>query len=286
MPSAESRAWERGPRRPGVLAQLRAFFRHWHVFLFLVRYNIKNAYQRAILGVLWLFIRPLVMVVGATLLVRDILGIGTDMAVPYPLFVLCGISAFILFSRGTAWQTRLLYKLRRIMTACYIPRLVHYYSSLAPALVEFLVVFFCFMLGLGWFAFSTGELYLGGPAQLLMAVPSLMLLVLWSQVITLITSVLQLYAKDTWLTLRYVMPALMLITPIFYPVAELPIQFQPYLFFNPLAAPVLMYQWALLDLGTAPWNPFFLSFVAACLCYVGSLKFFVYWEGQALDEYV
>jgi ABC-type polysaccharide/polyol phosphate export permease len=286
MNKAQDRTWQRRPRRDGIFSQLGSVARNWPILTFLLRYNIKNAYQRAILGMLWLAIRPLVMVAIATIVLRDQFGIGADMAVPYPLYVLGGISCFILFSRSIAWQTRLLYKLRRIMMVSYVPRLVYYYSTLSPAFVEYLVVLVCFLLGLTYFLVQAQILFLAPPAQIPMMFPAVLLLVLWSQTITLISSVLQLYAKDTWFTLRYLMPVLMVITPIFYPLSEVPADFQTYIFFNPLTAPVLMYQWALLDYGEPHWMAFGLSFAAALLLYVASLKFFVYWESQAVDENV
>ena len=286
MTGSTAPRWERGPRRTGILDQLAAVCRNWHFFVFLMRYNVKNAYQRAILGILWLFIRPLVMVIVATLLVRDTLGLGDDMPVPYPLYVLAGLSCFILFSRGVAWQTRLLYKLKRIMAACYVPRLVHYYSTLSPVLVEYLVVLFCFWLGLAWYAATTGAFHLAPLGQIAMVLPALILIVLWSQVITLVSCVLQLYAKDTWYTLRYALTVLMLITPILYPLSDVPEGLVQYVFLNPLAAPVLMYQWALLDIGEPHWFAFFASAGVAAVLYCVSLKFFVSWESQALDEYI
>lgn len=286
MAGADRTVWKRGPRRTGVFNQLGALWHHRPFFAFLLVYNIKNAHPRAILGMVWLLIRPLVMVVVATILVRDTLGVGTDMLVPYPLYVLCGISCFLLFSRAVAWQTRLLYKLKRIMATCYVPRLVHYYSTLSPALVEFLVVLTCFGLGVVWYWVSTGTVYLAPPGQLVMVLPAMLLIVLWSQTMTLISSVLQLYAKDAWFTLRYVVSVLMVITPIFYPLSAVPAEFKTYLFFNPLTAPVVMYQWAMLDYGAPPWIPFGASLGVALLIYVTSLKFFVSWEGQALDEYI
>jgi len=288
MSTPDKPTWQRqGKQRSGgALDQLLSVIRHRHILVFMARYVVTNAYQRSILGMLWLAIRPLVMVVVATVVLRDQFGIGADLVAPYPLYVLSGISCFVLFSRSLAWQTRLLYKLRRMMVAAAVPRLVYYYATLAPALFEYTVVVVCLGLGLGYYAARTEIFFLAPPEQIWMAFPAIVLLIMWSQVITLISSVLQLYAKDTWYSLRYLMPILMIVTPIFYPLSEVPAEYQTYIFFNPLTTPVLMYQWALLDYGEPHWFAFLLSFFVALGLYGASLRFFLYWESKAIDENV
>src|SRR5688500_17031067 len=78
--------------------------------------SIRTAYEKTVLGVAWLFIRPLAVAVVATIVSRDALGVkGAGTAVPYPIFVLSGFAAWLLFEHGISWCTRTLVRHKAIV---------------------------------------------------------------------------------------------------------------------------------------------------------------------------
>lgn len=280
-----NRHWSVRAHRANPLAQLREIWRVRFLIGHLVKQMLLTAYQRTILGVLWLFIRPFVMVVGYTFVFRDMLGVETG-SVPYPVFVLCGLVGWLFFQRGLAWTTRGMYKNRPIIRRFYFPRILVYLCAFSPAVVESAIVLVCLLGTIAFYGLVLGVVAVQ-PGWNLLYVP---LVLVWLaaavSAITLFTSVLYMYAKDAWFILRYAIILMLFATPVLYPLDAVPANVQEWMLYNPLSSIFISLRAAVFGTAWPPMDALLSSLGAIGLLNALGFWFFIRWEATALDETV
>ena len=218
--SRPRREWIIQPRRPGLLNLLRDVWRYRSLWTFIGTRSVLQIYRRAILGMAWLVIRPAVTVVTSIFVVGRILGISTE-PVPLLLFTLISVALWTLFSGGIRHGTKSLTRGRGITRRLNFPRIMLVLGALAPASIEFAVVFAGALIVFGYFA-VTGAFVPMPSLRLLAIVPVLLLVMMLVLAVACVTSVLNTIASDTALSVNYATTGLLLATPVVYPVAAVP----------------------------------------------------------------
>jgi homopolymeric O-antigen transport system permease protein len=266
----------------GTLAgYLGEVWRYRRLFPFLAFHSMRNVYQGAILGIGWLFIRPIIMAVVASIVIQGMLGVSTA-PVPYLLFVLISLSLWLVFQRSIKWGTKSVQRSGRLIRQFYFPRYIAHITAVAPSLVEFGVVFVAATVAALYFAItgvytvSLGLHSLAAPLAIAMA----LLLVIG---ITSVTSVLNNMARDVWYTTRYIMMAWSVLTPVYYPRSALPEPWREYILLNPMTPIVELYRWSLLGNEMMRWDALALSGAVILALLVLGLLFFIRWEPRSLD---
>lgn len=273
--------WVVGPHQGTLAGYLTEVWRYRRLFLFLLVHSTTNVYQNAILGMGWLFIRPFIMAVIATIVIRGVLGISTA-PVPYLLFVLTSLSLWLLFQRSINWGTKSIQRSGRLVRQFYFPRYIAHVTAITPALVEFGVVFLAASLAAiyfgvtGAYTVSLGLHSLAAPLAIAMA----LLLVVG---ITSVTSPLNNMARDVLYTTRYVVTAWSMLTPVYYPRSALPEPWREYMLLNPMTPIVELYRWSLLGNEVMRWDALALSAAVILVMLVLGLLFFIRWEPRSLD---
>jgi len=110
----------------------------WQLFL----RDISTKYKQAILGYLWAFIMPFVIIFSFMFLGKTgVINIG-DTSMPYPLFALVGLSVFQLFSTGITSGSSSLVNAGNLLTKINFSKEALVISSIAQSLFEFLIKLF------------------------------------------------------------------------------------------------------------------------------------------------
>lgn len=279
---SEAPTWTIGPHRPSFLSQLPDIWLRRRLIGFFMRRAIVDLYAQTILGVLWIFIRPLVMVAAATLVLGGVLGVSTA-PVPLLLFSLTSFAAWMVFDRGLLYGTKSIIRNRHILKLFYFPRVIMHVAAMGPALVEGLVVFGCAMIAMLYFALVVGNWHIPITWHTFLFVPSIVLLLVLMLGLGMVTAVLNSYARDTQYTIRYASGALLFATPVFYPINAVPEKWQIFLWFNPLTAMMELYRWSLFNVHEPRWE--FVAYSVAVTLLVATLGLWVFikWEATALD---
>jgi lipopolysaccharide transport system permease protein len=274
--------WTIGPHRPSFLRQVPDIWLRRGLLGFFMRRAIVDLYAQTVLGVAWVVIRPLIMVIGATLVVGGVLGVSTQ-PVPLLLFTLTSFAAWMVFNRGLVYGTKSIVRNRNILKQFYFPRVIVHVAAIGPALVEGGVVLICALVASGYFAFVTGtyDLHIGWYS--LLAIPSILLLLLLMLGLSMVTSVLNSHARDTQYSISYASSALLLATPVFYPVSAVPEEWRIFMWLNPLTPMLEMFRWAMFHVHEPRWEFVALATVTTLLTVAFGLWFFVKWEASALD---
>lgn len=194
------------------------------LLVLLARKEFQVKYRRMSFGTLWAVILPLmqsvVMAVVFSHLVR--------FKIPhYPVFVLSGMAAYTYFTTVFAGGSTAIAANATLSSKVYFPRAVLCLAQAATALYG-LVILLAIMLVL--------YIPLGvhiGPALVLL-IPGVALLLLFSAALTLTAAALHVYFRDIGYIVNALVIFLMYISPVIYPSALAPSIVRPLLLANPL----------------------------------------------------
>jgi lipopolysaccharide transport system permease protein len=114
-------------------------WRYRELLGFLAWRDIKVRYKQTVLGVLWALIQPAVTLAVFTFIFGKLAGMPAG-GVPYPLLVLCGLLPWQLFSAAFSNASGSLVANTHLISKVYFPRLIVPLSSIAVALIDFVVV--------------------------------------------------------------------------------------------------------------------------------------------------
>jgi lipopolysaccharide transport system permease protein len=247
--------------------------------------SIRTAYEKTVLGVAWLFIRPLIVAVVATIVFRDALGVeGAGTRAPYPIFVLSGFAAWLLFEHGISWCTRTLVRHKAIVRNFSTSHALLLFATSAAALAQSLAVYLCLIVAaVGW-AIADGVWYLplGWKTLTLFPLLLVMLMAVWG--VSLFSSIFYLRVRDTWYLLRYVLTALLFLTPVFYSMADLPPRLADLVRLNPLASFFSVYHWAMLGGDLPDPSIAYLHLFLVVILFVLGLRFFLRSSSDVMDH--
>ena len=107
----------------------------WQLF----KRDFKAVYKQSFLGILWVFIVPLVTLGTFVLLARAGTFVPGDIDVPYPIFALLGIAFWQLFAIGIQSTTNSLTSAGSMISKIKFPRESLIFASIGQAFVAFLI---------------------------------------------------------------------------------------------------------------------------------------------------
>jgi lipopolysaccharide transport system permease protein len=275
--------WSIDPVRSGAAAAVRDLWRYRRLFVFFSVQSIKGLYQGTALGIFWLFARPLLPILISTFIFGALLGAQSD-GVPYFLFNLTTTSVWMLFEMSLLWSTRSLDTQSSIITKLYFPRLIVPVAAVAPAVVYFGIYLALILLaslyylarGHGWYlAIGPGWLI-----SLLAAFASVMMAVF----VGLFTSVWMAKFRDIRFGIRYVSRFWMYLTPVYYPMSQVPPDLRWVIYLNPMASLVETYKWGLLGVGQFPVVPLMTSLLVMLALGALGVWYFTRSEAASVDS--
>jgi lipopolysaccharide transport system permease protein len=122
------------------LINVRELWQFRELLFFLVWRDVKVRYKQTVLGVAWAVLQPAMMMVVFTLFFGRVAGFK-DEEVAYPVFVLCGLLPWTLFTTGLVGAGNSVIGSERLITKVYFPRLAVPFAAVGAAFVDFLMAF-------------------------------------------------------------------------------------------------------------------------------------------------
>jgi lipopolysaccharide transport system permease protein len=212
-------------------------WRYRELLGFLAWRDIRVRYKQTVLGVLWALIQPAVTLAVFTFVFGRLAGMPAG-SVPYPLLVLAGLLPWQLFAAAFSNASGSLVANTHLISKVYFPRLIVPLSSVAVALIDFVVVLVLLVLMCLWWRFV--------PDWRILLLPLFILL-------TLVTAV----GTGLWLTaltvkyrdFRFVVPFLLqvglFLSPVGFSSTNLP-NWRLVYSFNPMVGAIDGFRWCLL----------------------------------------
>ena len=238
-----------------------------YLFLFqnLVLKDFRIRYRNMSLGILWSLINPLVMMGVLTFLFGRVF--GDERSPAFPLFVLCGLVPYNFFTGAWLSGTISIIKNADLVKRVPVPREVVPVAAVLSNCIHLLIQI-ALLLSL--------TLYFGltpGPAWMWLA-PIWILYVAFVCGISLLSSAVNVFIRDT----RYVVESFNLVlfwlVPIFYSFTIIPEQYVNVYRFNPVAALVMAMRNILIDRQPPPMSLVTNMVIAASLALAAGLLVF------------
>ncbi len=249
------------------------------VFLFVKR-SFNAQYKQTILGPLWFIVNPLLTTFVSTLIFGNIAGIQSE-GVPYFLFYLVGYTLWNYFSTCVNTTSTTFITNSQIMGKVYFPRIAMPISSVLFAGINMLVVFIMSIVSIIIYSI------LGTPIQISICILIVPLLMIHTAVLGLavgiIISALTTKYRDLAILVSFGLNLWMYLTPVVYPISEVPEKYRTAIMLNPMSAIIQNYKFAMLGIGNFEIIPWIISIILTLILFVGGTLLFNSVERTFMD---
>ena len=232
---------EKEGKSTAALRLLSAIQRYQFLIRQLISRDFKTKYKRSVLGILWSFLNPLLIMSVQYLVFSTIFKSNIS---NFALYLLTGIVCFNFFSEATSMSLVSIVGNASLITKVYVPKYIYPVTRVLSSGVNLLfsiVPLFGFML-------LTGTPF--RPALLLLPFGVLCLLMLCTGM-GLLLSTSMVFFRDTQFLWNVVSMLWMYLTPIFYPVSIIPDQWLTLYKCNPLYHIIRFFRILIID-GVSP----------------------------------
>ncbi len=243
--------------------------------LFTLAYrDLRVRYAQTLLGLLWAFIQPALMLGIFTVLFGRALDVDTG-GVPYPLYACAGLIAWTFFAYVMANAGGSIIGSQAMIKKIYFPRLIVPLSKALVGLVDFGVTFLIFLALALSYGHSLTLNVLGVPLFVVAAIVAGLAVGIWLSALTV-------RYRDFQHVIPFLVQIGLWVTPVAYPARMLPEKLLPLYFLNPAAGVVDGLRWCLL--GTPAPDPHSaLSLGVGALLFVTSIGYFRRVEREMAD---
>ena len=275
--------WEVSPRYPGAIATLGEVWQYRKLLGFIGDRALRKMYRRTVLGWLWLFINPLFPIALRAVIFGGLLGVGSN-GLPYFLFLLAGTVVWDTFANSLMWGTRSLEMNRDLTDQIYHPRAILPFGNMTPALLNMALKIGVFAVALVFYAVRDGRMYLRTDLGLLWAFAALAVALLLALAISFFTAIWGETARDIRFGLGQLLSVWYLLTPVLYPLSQVPEEHRGWMMLNPLAIIVETFKWGLFGAGELHRDQFAATAVAVLALICIGLTYFARTEARTVAE--
>ncbi|MBQ1436835.1 MAG: ABC transporter permease [Ruminococcus sp.] len=258
-------------KRKWFSVDLKELWRYRDLAILFVKRDLKNSYKQTVLGPLWILINPFLSTTVFTVIFGVIANISTD-GVPQFLFYMAGNILWTFFSNCLSRGTGTFLGNAHLFGKVYFPRLIMPIAGVMYYGLTFFIQFVVFLILVLIYMFTGSAVHINAVAILL---PVLLLQTASLGIGTglIISSVTTKY-RDLNVLVGFGVSLWMYITPVVYPVSQIP-EFLGWLAYaNPVAPIMETFRYAFL--GSGSFNPLYWGFslcVTAVVLLFGVLVF-------------
>ena len=250
---------------------LKELWKYRDLVILFVKRDLKNVYKQTVLGPLWIVINPFLSTFVFTVIFGMIANISTD-GIPQFLFYMSGNILWSYFSNCFNRASSTFLSNARIFGKVYFPRLVMPLSGIIYNSITFLVQFIMFAILVAVYALTGANVH---PNLLVLALPLFLIHIAFLGTGTgLIISSLTTKYRDLNVLVSFGLTLWMYLTPVVYPVSQIPESFRFIMLLNPVAAIVETFRYAFLGSGSFEWIYLLISaVVTAVILILGMIVF-------------
>jgi len=249
------------------------------VLMFFLR-DFTTTYKQTILGPLWHIVSPLCSTLVYAFTFGSIAGIGTD-GIPALLFYYGGTMLWTLFSSCLNTASGIFLINAGVFGKVYFPRLAVPIATTFSVVLKMLIQFAMLMVFLGYYILS-GNPVRPTPMALLFPVMILWLSVLGTGIGMIISSLTTKY-RDLNHVLSLALQLAMYVTPVVYPLSQVPQNLKYLFYLNPVSAPMELFRIWFYGVGDLPYKMIVVSVVVTILVALLGLILFNRNERTCMD---
>lgn len=252
------------PRKGWQPVNCRELWAYRELLGYLVWRDIKVRYKQTFLGGLWAVLQPLIGMVVFGVLFQRVAAIRSDGS-PYPLFVFAGLVLWTFFSNGVTLATNSLVGSEQMIRRIFFPRI------LVP-LAQILALGLDLLISLGFL----GGLMLYYRWPVSSSIVWLPVFLFGSCLVTaglgFMFSSLNVRYRDVKYAVPFLIQMLLFLTPVLYPIGQVPGRLKVFLSINPMTGMVEGFRYALLG-SPVSWHLVAISFAGAFTLFIVGLFF-------------
>jgi lipopolysaccharide transport system permease protein len=222
---------------------IRSLVSHRGLVVSLIRRQFQLRYRQSVAGVAWAVLPPLVTVGAATVVFDRVANVDTG-AVPYPLFAFAALTPWTLFASSLTFGVPSVVQNHSMVVRLAFPRAALPLSMIGLALVDLAIASVTFVI----FVYVTGSTIpitaFWFPALLIVELMLVMGVVLFG-------SALNVFARDVKLAVPLLAQLWLFLTPVLYPLDQVPEALRPWYLINPMTGVVESFR-SILVYGYAP----------------------------------
>jgi homopolymeric O-antigen transport system permease protein len=225
------------PPSSNVARYFAAVWRQRAAYGYFVKRYMRKRIGRTFFGYLWFVLPYLIPLFLGTLVFGGILGVSVP-GIPYFLYFSVTLGTWVMFSQTAYLSTRSLEITRSEVRRLYVPRLIPLMAAVtlpALAFAFYLVMMFAVS---GFYLVTRGEFYLQISPETLLVPVGLAMLVVFGWACGLWFSTLAPRARDVRRLAGYVIGVWYFLTPVMYPIGQIPSGWQFMASLNPVTAPI------------------------------------------------
>jgi len=253
---------------------------YWDLILLFVKRDFVIFYKQTILGPLWYIIQPLFNTLVFTVIFGKVAKIPTD-GIPPPIFYLSGTIIWTYFSfclkqTGTTFVTN-----AQVFGKVYFPRVTVPISIAITAVLQFIIQFIIFLCFFFYYKLSGSTFQ---PNIYILALPLIVLhMAVLSVGMGLIISAATAKYRDLTFAMEFFIQLWMYLTPIVYPLSQVPDRLKIFILINPMTAVVESFRGAFLGASALTPQGLLLSIMLTILIFIGGIIIFSRVEKTFLD---
>lgn len=226
---------------------LKELWKYRDLILLFVKRDLKNSYKQTILGPLWIVINPFLSTFVFTVIFGIIANISTD-GIPQFLFYMSGNILWSFFSSCLNRSSSTFLGNARMFGKVYFPRLVMPIAGILYNSVTFIVQFTMYFILVLIYMFAGANVQ---PNLLALLMPILLLqTALFGTAIGLIITSITTKYRDLNILVSFGVSLWMYLTPVVYPISQVPEKLRLLLYLNPVAPIIETFRYAFLGSGT------------------------------------
>lgn len=258
------------PRKSLFDLKLNEVWNYRDLFVLFIRRDITVSYKQTVLGPLWFFIQPLLTTLMFLLVFGRIAKISTG-GVPPILFYLGGITVWNYFSECLRLTSDTFVKNAGLFGKVYFPRIITPLSIVSSNLVKFSIQFVLF-LGVFFYYYLTNAQIQPNITLLLLPV-YILVLALLALGFGLIISAMTTKYRDLTFLIQFGVQLWMYITPVIYPISQIPEKYRWVIMANPVSSVVEAFKYGFTGSG---------SFRVGGIIYSGIFAIVLFFVGIAI----
>jgi lipopolysaccharide transport system permease protein len=265
----------KSPGRDGLEELYKARFLIWNLIL----RNIKTSYRELHLGIIWIYVRPLIYVL-IFFYIKQRSNANLQAGIEYNLFVYSGVIFWWYFIDALGASTRSIYKDSSLITKIYYPRIITPIIPIISRFREFAFQLLLIPLGIYY--------YERFPDEYFFLLPIIILQIMLNAFgIGLASAALSIRTKDIITFQKYIFQVGMFLCPVIYsPNILLGAYRDIYYIINPIVAPMEMFRISIFGLheSRAPLWEWGISWGWTCIFLITGLLLFKAVEKDLADN--
>jgi lipopolysaccharide transport system permease protein len=220
----------RPPDRPlgGLVRHLRALPRYADLLYVLTAHRIRVRYKQSALGLAWAVVQPLLLMLIFTMVYALIASRVSSGGLPYPVFVYAAILPWTFFATSVGNATGSLVGHANLVTKVWFPRELLPVSYVTAAVFDLAVASLLLFGLMAWHGVEAA-------AVAWLAVPIVLLIALLALAVGLLAAAVQVRFRDIGLAVPLLLQVWMFLSPVIYPVEQVPARFRGLYSLNPMA---------------------------------------------------